>query len=98
MKETLRDEKRISFCSTPNDFDVDFFFSSSSSHPKSKKSKTSSLLSPLLRYVEAEKTHARWAMIGVAGILGQEILGVEPKWFLHGQKDYGKEKQFFFLS
>lgn len=51
------------------------------------------------RYVEAEKTNGRWAMIGVAGILGQEILGVEPKWFLAGQKDYGEEKRniFFFL-
>ena len=41
-------------------------------------------------YAEAERQNARWAMIGVAGILGQEILGVQPKWFLHGTVDYGK--------
>jgi light-harvesting complex I chlorophyll a/b binding protein 5 len=40
-------------------------------------------------YAEAERQNARWAMIGVAGILGQEVLGVTPKWFLHGTKDYG---------
>jgi len=28
-------------------------------------------------------------MIAVAGILGQEVLGVSPKWFLAGAKDYG---------
>jgi len=28
-------------------------------------------------------------MIAVAGILGQELLGVQPKWFLAGAKDYG---------
>jgi len=41
-------------------------------------------------YAEAERQNARWAMIGVAGILGQEILGVTPKWFMHGTVDYGK--------
>ena len=41
------------------------------------------------RYVEAEKTNGRWAMAAVAGILGTELLGVEPKWFEAGAKDYG---------
>ena len=41
-------------------------------------------------YAEAERQNARWAMIGVAGILGQELLGVSPKWFMHGTVDYGK--------
>nr|DAA05900.1 TPA_inf: chloroplast light-harvesting complex I protein precursor Lhca9 [Acetabularia acetabulum] len=40
-------------------------------------------------YVEAEKTNGRWAMMAVAGILGQELLGVTPKWFEAGAKDYG---------
>eukprot|EP01025_Chloroclados_australasicus_P010298 TRINITY_DN1411_c0_g2_i2.p2 TRINITY_DN1411_c0_g2~~TRINITY_DN1411_c0_g2_i2.p2 ORF type:complete len:282 (+),score=21.97 TRINITY_DN1411_c0_g2_i2:1919-2764(+) len=40
-------------------------------------------------YVEAEKTNGRWAMMAVAGILGQELLGVSPKWFEAGAKDYG---------
>lgn len=40
-------------------------------------------------YVEAEKTNGRWAMAAVAGILGQELLGVEPKWYEAGAKDYG---------
>jgi hypothetical protein len=40
-------------------------------------------------YVEAEKQNGRWAMLGVAGILGQELLGVQPKWFEAGAKDYG---------
>ncbi|EIE20191.1 light harvesting complex a protein [Coccomyxa subellipsoidea C-169] len=40
-------------------------------------------------YTEAEKTNGRWAMAGVAGILGQELLGVQPKWFEAGAKDYG---------
>ena len=31
-------------------------------------------------FVEAEKTNARWAMIAVAGIMGQELLGVDAKW------------------
>lgn len=39
-------------------------------------------------YAEAEKTNGRWAMAGVAGILGQELLGVEPKWFEAGSKEY----------
>ena len=86
--------KRRSFSSsTSSSF---FFFFSHPLVAKSKKSKNSYSLS--YRYVEAEKTNGRWAMIGVAGILGQEILGVEPKWFLHGQKDYGKQEEgLFFL-
>eukprot|EP01023_Acetabularia_acetabulum_P038271 TRINITY_DN365_c0_g1_i8.p1 TRINITY_DN365_c0_g1~~TRINITY_DN365_c0_g1_i8.p1 ORF type:complete len:222 (-),score=65.25 TRINITY_DN365_c0_g1_i8:278-943(-) len=40
-------------------------------------------------YVEAEKTNGRWAMMAVAGILGQELLGVTPKWFEAGAKDFG---------
>lgn len=40
-------------------------------------------------YQEAEKTNGRWAMMAVAGILGQELLGVEPAWFEAGAKDYG---------
>jgi light-harvesting complex I chlorophyll a/b binding protein 5 len=40
-------------------------------------------------YQEAEKTNGRWAMAAVAGILGQEALGVTPKWFEAGAKDYG---------
>lgn len=32
------------------------------------------------RYQEAEKMNGRWAMMAVAGILGQELLGVTPKW------------------
>jgi len=39
-------------------------------------------------YAEAEKTNGRWAMAAVAGILGQEALGVQPAWYLHGQKEY----------
>jgi light-harvesting complex I chlorophyll a/b binding protein 5 len=35
----------------------------------------------LLRYVEAEKTNGRWAMMAVAGILFTEALGFAPKWF-----------------
>jgi light-harvesting complex I chlorophyll a/b binding protein 5 len=31
-------------------------------------------------YAEAEKTNGRWAMMAVAGILGQELLGVDAKW------------------
>jgi Chlorophyll A-B binding protein len=40
------------------------------------------------RYAEAEKTNGRWAMAGVVGILGQEALGVTPKWFEAGAKEY----------
>eukprot|EP01026_Neomeris_dumetosa_P079204 TRINITY_DN861_c0_g1_i1.p1 TRINITY_DN861_c0_g1~~TRINITY_DN861_c0_g1_i1.p1 ORF type:complete len:273 (-),score=39.70 TRINITY_DN861_c0_g1_i1:191-1009(-) len=40
-------------------------------------------------YVEAEKTNGRWAMMAVAGIFGTELLGVTPKWFEAGAKDYG---------
>jgi len=39
-------------------------------------------------YAEAEKTNGRWAMAGVAGIMGQELLGVTPKWFEAGAKEY----------
>merc|ERR1712072_1293606 len=38
-------------------------------------------------YVEAEKMNGRWAMAAVAGILGQEALGV-GKWFEAVAKDY----------
>ena len=38
-------------------------------------------------YVEAEKTNARWAMIAVAGCLGQELLG-KGKWFEAGAQSY----------
>lgn len=40
-------------------------------------------------YAEAEKTNGRWAMMAVAGILGQELLGVTPVWYEAGSKDYG---------
>jgi light-harvesting complex I chlorophyll a/b binding protein 5 len=40
-------------------------------------------------YQEAEKTNGRWAMMAVAGILGQELLGVTPEWWNAGAKDYG---------
>lgn len=43
----------------------------------------------LCRYAEAEKTNGRWAMMAVAGILGQELLGVTPEWWNAGAKDYG---------
>eukprot|EP00798_Chlamydomonas_sp_ICE-L_P023352 gene23352-30604_t len=39
-------------------------------------------------YQEAEKTNGRWAMMAVAGILGQEALGVTPKWFMAGAAEY----------
>ncbi|KAG2492026.1 hypothetical protein HYH03_009755 [Edaphochlamys debaryana] len=39
-------------------------------------------------YVEAEKTNGRWAMMAVVGILGQELLGVTPKWWAVGDKSY----------
>lgn len=39
-------------------------------------------------YVEAEKTNGRWAMMAVAGILGQELLGVPVKWYEAGQAEY----------
>jgi light-harvesting complex I chlorophyll a/b binding protein 5 len=42
----------------------------------------------LCRYAEAEKTNGRWAMMAVAGIMGQELLGVTPKWFEAGGKSY----------
>lgn len=42
-------------------------------------------------YVEAELTHGRWAMAGVAGILFTEIFGVGGgvKWYETGAKDFG---------
>jgi len=39
-------------------------------------------------YVEAEKTHCRWAMAGVAGILFTELVGIEGRWYEQGAKDY----------
>ena len=41
------------------------------------------------RYVEAEKTNARWAMMAVAGILFTEALGFAPKWFNVGYESIG---------
>ena len=41
------------------------------------------------RYVEAEKTNARWAMMAVAGILFTEALGFAPKWFNVGAESVG---------
>lgn len=38
------------------------------------------------RFAEGEKTNGRWAMAAVVGILGQELLGVTPAWYLHGEK------------
>jgi light-harvesting complex I chlorophyll a/b binding protein 5 len=40
------------------------------------------------RLAEGEKTNGRWAMMAVVGILGTELLGVEPKWFEAGAKEY----------
>ncbi|KAK9812424.1 hypothetical protein WJX73_009738 [Symbiochloris irregularis] len=39
-------------------------------------------------FVAAERYNAQIAMMGVAGILGQELLGVQPKWFEAGAKEY----------
>ncbi|KAG1673573.1 hypothetical protein FOA52_003873 [Chlamydomonas sp. UWO 241] len=39
-------------------------------------------------YQEAEKTNGRWAMMAVAGIMGQELLGVTPAWYEAGAKEY----------
>jgi light-harvesting complex I chlorophyll a/b binding protein 5 len=39
-------------------------------------------------FSEAEKLNSRWAMIAVAGIMGQEILGVEGKWYDAGARTY----------
>lgn len=39
-------------------------------------------------YAEAEKTNGRWAMMAVAGCLGQELLGVDTKWYEAGAKEY----------
>jgi hypothetical protein len=41
------------------------------------------------RFAEAEKTNGRWAMMAVVGILGTELLGVQPAWWEAGAKDYG---------
>merc|ERR1712113_62234 len=38
-------------------------------------------------YVEAEKTHGRWAMAAAAGIIGQEALGL-GKWFEAAKEEY----------
>jgi hypothetical protein len=43
----------------------------------------------LPRFAEAEKTNGRWAMMAVVGILGTELLGVQPSWWEAGAKDYG---------
>ncbi|WIA08601.1 hypothetical protein OEZ85_008030 [Tetradesmus obliquus] len=40
-------------------------------------------------FAEAEKTNGRWAMMAVVGILGTELLGVQPSWWEAGAKDYG---------
>lgn len=45
-----------------------------------------SLLLAHCRLAEGEKTNGRWAMVAVVGILGQELLGVHPAWYLHGEK------------
>ena len=37
-------------------------------------------------YVQAELQHARWAMLGVAGILGAELTGVD--WYTAGAQPY----------
>ncbi len=47
------------------------------------------MLLPPRRYAEAEKTNGRWAMMAVLGILGTELLGVQPSWWEAGAKDYG---------
>jgi len=39
-------------------------------------------------FAEAEKTNGRFAMAAVAGILGQELLVPDVKWFEAGAKDY----------
>lgn len=39
-------------------------------------------------YAEAEKTNGRWAMMGVVGVLGAELLGVPVKWFEAGAQQY----------
>lgn len=39
-------------------------------------------------FVAAERYNGHWAMAGVVGILGQEIIGVQPKWFEAGAKEY----------
>lgn len=38
----------------------------------------------LYRYRQAELVHARWAMLGVAGVLGQEIFNPNVFWYEAG--------------
>ena len=40
-------------------------------------------------YQEAELVNARWAMMAVAGIVGTEVAGIEPRWWEAGTEDYG---------
>lgn len=40
-------------------------------------------------YQEAELMNARWAMMAVAGICTTEALGIQSKWYMAGQEDYG---------
>ena len=40
-------------------------------------------------YQEAELMNARWAMMAVVGICTTEALGIESKWYMAGQEDYG---------
>lgn len=37
-------------------------------------------------FKESERVHARWAMLGVAGVLGQEILKPDVFWYTAGAK------------
>ena len=39
---------------------------------------------PWGRYRQSELVHARWAMLGVAGVLGQEILNPSVFWYEAG--------------
>lgn len=41
-----------------------------------------------IHLLTSEFSRCRWAMAAVAGILGQEILGVQPVWFNAGAKEY----------
>jgi len=40
-------------------------------------------------FQEAELMNSRWAMMAVAGIVGTEVMGVEPRWWEAGTEDYG---------
>ena len=40
-------------------------------------------------YQEAELMNARWAMMAVAGICTTEAMGIQSKWYMAGQEDYG---------